>query len=352
MPGLKIVDAGLLTTVQDAGRPGFQRLGVPVSGAVDRDCLMLANAMVDNPPTQAALEMRYMGVTVEAVGGPVALAIAGTAAEAVLTHPGGETETIPGWRSLLLAEGARLKLTAFPDTATAYLAVKGGVDVAAVMGSAATYVASGIGGFEGRALKAGDLLPVAGSGDGAAEAGRPMGFEAPPDLGAAKTIRVVPGPQRDAFTDAAMETFLATDWEVTKDADRMGLRLEGPELEHTDGFNITSDGTASGSIQIPGTGKPIILLVDRQTTGGYPKIATVVSADLPVLGRKRPGDSIRFEAVSVADAIALRRAHEDHLRELMSRIGPVRGRGAVDLDALYRAELITGMVEEARSQEA
>ncbi|MCR9257636.1 MAG: biotin-dependent carboxyltransferase family protein [Alphaproteobacteria bacterium] len=341
MAMLKIIDPGLMTTVQDFGRPGFQSLGVPVSGAVDRDVLVLANMLVGNSANTGALELRYMGVTVEAVGGAVLLALAGTAAPATLTLPGGAQEPVPGWRSVLLPEGARLKLGGFPDSATAYLAVKGGFDIAPVMESASTYAASGVGGHEGRALVAGDLLDVLGEAGDAV----PHGFDRVPDLRTDRAIRVVLGPQADAFTADAVTRFLGAEWSVTKDADRMGLRLDGPALAHADGFNIISDGITSGSVQVPGTGRPIILLVDRQTTGGYPKIATVISADLAALGRKRPGDRIRFEAVSAAEAVAIRRDHEAWLVHLAGGIGPVRADGSIDLDALYSEELITALVD-------
>lgn len=158
---------------------------------------------------------------------------------------------------------------------------------------------------------------------------------------------MVLGPQEEAFTPESVDRFLKADWHVTQDADRMGLRLEGPKLDHVSGFNITSDGIASGSIQVPGTGKPIILLVDRHTSGGYPKIATVISTDMPALGQKKPGDIVRFDAVDVEQAVEIRREWNAFIVSLAKLIEPLKPAGGVDLDALYSHELITAFIQGA-----
>jgi allophanate hydrolase len=163
------------------------------------------------------------------------------------------------------------------------------------------------------------------------------------DLALDQPVRVVLGPQADFFTDEAIETFLSSEYVVSAQSDRMGFRLEGPALAHAKGYNIVSDGIVTGSIQVPGSGLPIVLMADAQTTGGYPKIATVISADIPVLGRRRPGHGVRFEAVTVAEAEALRRTQEQLWRERMATLRTVKAQGAVNIAALYTENLISGV---------
>jgi allophanate hydrolase len=181
------------------------------------------------------------------------------------------------------------------------------VAVPRVLGSTATYVRGGFGGHHGRRLQSHDILmlrrtSVPAEGESALPHSQKLGFDQP--------IRVVPGPQQDHFTDQALKTLLSEEYTVSRQSDRMGFRLDGPSIEHSGDYNIVSDGIVSGSIQVPGTGQPIILMVDNQTTGGYPKIATVISADIPVVGRRKPGQRLRFEAVDVAEAEAIRRSQE------------------------------------------
>jgi len=313
MSHLRIDRPGLSTTIQDLGRPGRQRYGVPVSGALDPLALRLANALVGNPAGTAALEILALGptLTVEApsvrvalVGSEVGLKIDGTA--------------IPAGRSVTVPQGARISVGGFTDAASCILAVEGGFALAPAMGSLSTYARGGFGGFEGRALKAGDLVPLA---EATATAG-PERKSGQIDYGDGP-IRVVLGPQESWFEPAAIERFFAEPYTVTAEADRMGMRLEGAKLAHARGFNIVSDGIAPGHIQVPGTGQPIILLADRQTVGGYPKIGAVIGADLPRLGRMRPGETLRFARIEVAEAEAARRAQEAAFMALVQAIGPV-----------------------------
>jgi len=336
---LKVLSAGLHTTVQDLGRQGYQAIGVPVSGALDAPSLRLANRLAGNADNTAALEILYQGPTLEVQAARARVALAG--GDATLELVGERTRAMGGWRSLLLQQGERFRVSASSGSACCYLAVEGGIAVAPCLGSAATFTRGGFGGFEGRALKSGDLLPLARAD---VEERTELMLEHPPSAARDQTIRVVLGPQADHFTAAAIARFLGSEFRISKDADRMGARLEGVKLEHSGGYNIASDGIATGAIQVPGSGQAILLLADHQTTGGYPKIATVISADLPVAGRRRPGDAVRFAAIGVAEAESLRRAQEKELQGLMASLAPAAAGTGLDPARLYSVNLISGAV--------
>lgn len=336
MTGLTILSPGLATSVQDLGRPGGQRIGVPVSGALDPEAHRLANALVGNPAETAALELRFLGPRLRNDGAdPIKIAIVGAECRASVAVDG-ETSLVEQGRSFDLPPGATLDVGPLASSSTATLAIAGGINVPEVLGSRSTFVRSGFGGHEGRFLQQGDVLTL-----GRAEPQEDRMLVAPFDLSGAKTVRVVLGPQQDHFTPAALETFLSTDWVISKDADRMGLRLEGPVLAHVDGFNIVSDGIVTGAIQVPGNGLPILLLADRGTAGGYPKIATVITADLPALGRMAPGGTIRFAAVSAEEGASIARARHSEIAGMIARIVPYQSEGALDLKALYEKDLIS-----------
>jgi len=337
---LEIVAPGLMTSVQDLGRLGSQALGMPVAGATDAMALRLANAVVGNPENTAALEIGYLGPTLTAAADGVRVVLGGKAKLTLL--PAGETEARPAkpWRSLRLKRGDRLTIGAVEEGGVAYLAVAGGFAIQPFMGSLSTYMRSGLGGFEGRALKAGDRLPL----NAIAAEGDERELADQIDYGSGP-VRVVLGPQEDRFTAKGIETFLSATYTVTKEADRMGIRLDGDSVEHTRGADIASEGVVTGSIQVPGNGKPIILMADRQTTGGYTKIATVISADLPRVGRMKPGDTLSFAKVEVAEAEAARRAQEKMVRKLIDGIRTALPDVTLDLNALYTQNLISGAVD-------
>jgi len=210
-----------------------------------------------------------------------------------------------------------------------------------VLGSQSTLIRAAIGGFEGRALRAGDVLPLK---QGAA-AERDEVMLPPLDLTPPPHVRIVLGPQQDHFTPAGVRSLLESTYTISQASDRMGMRLEGPVLEHSSkGYNIVSDGIAQGSIQVPGNGLPIILLADRQTTGGYPKVATVISADLPGLGRMMPGARIAFEAVDIETAEAAARALTADIADMAARLAPVRREAAIDVARLMGENLVSGVV--------
>jgi allophanate hydrolase len=227
------------------------------------------------------------------------------------------------------------------DAACCYLAVEGGFAVERCLASASTYARGGFGGLDGRALQAGDLLPLAR--EQATERAE-FGLAEPPQSSREWPIRIVLGPQQDYFTEAALKSLVRDEFVVSKQSDRMGMRLDGPTLAHRDGYNIVSDGIATGAIQVPGSGQPILLLADHQTTGGYPKIATVISADIPVVGRRKPGDPIRFIAVEVAEAERLCREAEADFQALVANLAPLRPTGELDASRLFEANLISGVV--------
>ena len=332
MTRLEISRGGAFTTLQDLGRFGAQALGVPVSGALDPVALRLANALVGNPGGTAALEIRLLGPKFTVEGGPVRVALVGTDTPLAL----GSGRMVPAGQSVTLAPGETLDLASTPDTGVCYLAIAGGIDRAPQFGSLSTYAPAGL----GAPLAAGEQLPLVGPAlDGPERRLRAQ-------LPGRGPIRVVLGPQDSHFTRQAIQTFLSAPYRVGA-LNRMGLRLSGAALTHSKGHNIPSDGIVTGAIQVPGDGQPIILLADRQTTGGYPKIASVISADLPRLGRLTQGAELSFEAVDVPTAETLRRKQEAEIERMIAQIEPVPT-SPDDLSAiLMRENLISGVVGES-----
>jgi allophanate hydrolase len=335
---LEVVAPGVQTTIQDLGRIGFQDVGLPASGPLDRISARLANALVGNTPATPVLEMLLHGPTFAVRADSLRIALVGGNAcvEIDSDHP----RIVPAGQSARLVRGEVFRVRGLGDTACAYLAIEGGPSVAPVLGSASTYVRSRIGGFNGRALRQGDRLPLALA---AVDVRAERALSRPLDLALEQRVRVVLGPQRDYFTNDAVAMLLSSSYVVSNQADRMGYRLDGPALAHVKGHDIVSDGTVVGAIQVPGSGQPIILMTDNQTTGGYPKIATVISADIPVVGRRRPGQAIRFAAVDVQHALRVRREQEAAVRRDLQGIRQVAKAGEIDLAALYTENLISGV---------
>ena len=334
-PALKVVSGGLNTTVQDFGRTGNQKLGIAVAGALDWISYRLANLLVGNPAGAAALEISYLGPTLEVAADWVRVALVGTKAEMEIAGAGRRIK--PG-ESVRLERGSRFRVGGFSDTTVAYIAIEGGIDVPAPLGSRATLARASLGGLDGRALADGDMLPLA-----LASAPRREERRLPPLPSHTGPFRVVLGPQDDHFTAEQIATFLGSTYTVARASDRMGARLEGPAFPHA--ISIVSDAIAQGAIQVPGNGLPIVLLADRQTTGGYPKIATVASADLPYLGRLGAGSSIKFEKVSVAEAEDLRRKLEEQVISLAGAIEPIAATGEVDESQLRSDNLVSGVFD-------
>ncbi|WP_340110309.1 biotin-dependent carboxyltransferase family protein [Pikeienuella sp. HZG-20] len=343
---LLVAAPGPVTTLQDLGRPGHQAAGIPVSGALDPDSLRLANALVGNAEGEAALEMRLAGPTLTVGADHVRVALCGASSPLEIIAP--ERGEIAPWRSVRLERGTVFRVPALRDSVTAYLAVEGGFDAPEILGSRSTCLRAGFGGFGGRTLAEGDRLAL--NLDTVA-ARAEIRVARPPSLAPPERIRVVLGPQDDHFSAAGIAALLNSEFVVTRDADRMGLRLSGPRLEHERGYNIVSDGIATGSIQVPGDGQPIVLLADHQTTGGYPKIATAISADLPALGRLAPGATVRFAAVSVEEAEAERAAREREIRTLLRSLEPILiDPMTLSSAALLSVNLVSGVVDAPRAE--
>ena len=316
MTALVVSACGPLTSIQDAGRFGWQRYGVSSSGAMDRLALAFANALVGNAPGAGALEFMLMGGSFAIEGGTARLAVAGAPCAVAVDGQPARAMT-----SLTLRPGQTLSVGPAQAGVYAYMAIAGGFALPLELGSLSLQPRAGIGGIEGRALRAGDQLPLS-----LAEApkGPELALDAVP-IDADAPIRVVLGPQDDYFSKEGIETFLSSAYTVSRDADRMGYRLAGPRIAHARGFNIVSDGIVTGSVQVPGAGEPIVMMADRQTTGGYPKLATVISPDLRLVSQRRSGEAIRFAAVGIEEAQASARKRAELVRMLPAEARPVRG---------------------------
>ena len=306
---------GMQTTIQDLGRFGYQRYGMPVCGAMDRFAMELGNLLVGNPPEEAVLEATVMGPTI-AFEEPEIFAVTGGDFSPTLNG-----EPIENNRAYLAQEGDVLSLPAAKTGARAYVAFAGGLDVEEVMGSRATCLKARIGGMEGRVIREGDSIALR----------APCGWlpdlddrfvpaSVLPPYGSSVEVRFTYGPQDDLFSAAGKKVFTSGEYTLSDKSDRMGFRMEGPSVERAEGSdgNIISDGICFGAIQIP-SGQPIVMMADRQTTGGYAKIGCVITADLPLLAQLKAGDKVRFRAVSVAAAQAEYRRQRRILSKLETR---------------------------------
>jgi len=295
---IRVLEPGPQTTVQDAGRAGQMRYGIPPSGPVDRSSFVLANRLVGNAAGAAALEFTLTGPRLRAEA-PCTVAVTGAEAPVTLNDA-----PAPAWTTLVLAAGDVVKIGAARTGVRGYVAFGGGVDVPPVLGSRATYLRGGLGGMRGRALARDDAFRL---GPTAPVRRRAVPAASRPQWGGETVLRVVLGPQADRFTDEGVAAFLGSAYEVLPQSDRMGARLNGARIAHARGHDIISDGIALGAVQVPGDGQPIVLLVDRQSTGGYTKIATVCSFDIARVGQAKPGQRLRFTAVGVSEAHRLLR---------------------------------------------
>ncbi|MGQ9669841.1 MAG: biotin-dependent carboxyltransferase family protein [Desulfosoma sp.] len=297
---LYVEDPGLLTTVQDTGRYGYQDKGVPVSGAMDSAALTLGNVLVGNTPGAAALEISVGGFRARFLAAAT-FAVTGFNPQAFLNG-----QSVPSWTACGAEPGDVLEVKAGGSGIWHYLCLAGGLDVPVVLGSRSTYLRGRFGGLDGRALRRGDVLaagprrrnPL----DFLPEALRPSYTDFP-------TIHVILGPQDDAFLPESIHTFLSAHYQVTPRSDRMGMMLDGPRLQHRRAADIISEGLALGAIQVPGEGLPFVLLADRPTTGGYAKVATVFSLDLPLLVQTAPGRCLQFQSLSLLEARELYLKH-------------------------------------------
>lgn len=324
---IEVQAPGLLTTVQDLGREGFGPLGVSPSGAADTVSLRMGNRLLGNDQSAAALEMTLLGGTFAFPNGAV-IVLAGSDFGATL-----EEKPVALWTAYVAKPGQVLRVGPTRSGARCYLCVRGGIETKLFLGSASTHLLSGLGGHEGRALRKGDELKigsasreVVGERRGAARLGRrnlpkSSGTFRPRSLSARalsqmsprKILRVTHGPQSDWFSLEAQQIFYSSTYRVAEESNRMGIRLEGPAVPAPSGGEMISEGVALGAVQVPEGGKPIILFVEQQTTGGYPKLANVISADFHSIGQLRPRDEIRFELLNMEMARRLLMEQEELL---------------------------------------
>ena len=321
----EVIRAGLFTTVQDQGRFGLQHIGVPASGAMDAYALQIANCLVGNDANAAALEITITGPVLK-FSEDTLVALSGAEIEPVV-----DGKAVPMNRPVWIASGRRLSFGRCVAGCRAYLAFAGGVDVAPVLGSRSTYVRAALGGIAGRALKAGDRIATGANGITLCESVRDSarlqqdGFAAPRWSVQAgferlqlrpQRIRLVAGRHWSVLPAGMQEQFTSATFRVGSSSDRMGYRLEGVGLESGEGGDIASEAVAFGTIQLPPDGNPIVLMADRQTIGGYPRLGEVASADLPLLAQLKPGDALRFERIALADAQRLAHAQAAALKQM------------------------------------
>lgn len=335
---IEITDAGMANTVQDAGRTGHRSIGVPVSGAADALWLACANRLVGNPADAAAIEMPLAGPSVRATEGPVRAALVG-AVDAQLLRTDGQVQRVAAAHTVTLRKGDVLHVGAV-RAGVAYLALAGGCQVPRQLGSRSTYARARLGGVAGPALTVGDRIEC---GEPPSHAG--LEWRAGMFEHAGGPIRVMLGPQDDAFAPQSIATLLREPYRVGRQSDRMGMRLEGATLTLLGSADITSEGVVPGAIQVPGNGAPIVLLADAQTVGGYAKIATVIRADLPRLAQLRPGAELRFAAVTRAEALAARHQQIEALARWAASIEAYRPAGTVDLAALAESNIVSGVID-------
>jgi biotin-dependent carboxylase-like uncharacterized protein len=344
-PALRVVTPGLLTTVQDLGRHGYQHLGIPVCGALDPVSLRAANILVGNAPGAAALEVAYVGPTLAVEADEVRMAVVGAEAAIDILDdiPTVSGRRVEGMQSFRARRGEVIRIGALTRSAVLYVAVEGGFDITSVLGSLSTCIRGGFGGWQGRPLVACDELPLCRTQASERDEVRLEGL----DFASPTRFRAILGPQADHFSECQIAAFFDGEYTVGAGSDRMGMRLSGPPIGHQRGFDIVSDGIAPGSIQIPGNGQPIVLLADRQTTGGYPKIATVISADLPALSRLAVGAKVAFGPVTLEQAEAARRAFVAEIGALHEKLVPIAARSADVIPMLFDCNLISGVVDAA-----
>jgi antagonist of KipI len=286
---VRVLRPGLFDTIQDLGRPGYLHLGIPASGAMDTFSLRVANILVGNDPGEAALEVTLTGPQLEFCAEAL-IGIAGANLTAEINN-----SRIEMWCSVKVSKGDVLTFGRRSSGCRAYVAFQGGIEVPAVLGSKSTYLRGCLGGLRGRRLEAGDEFRL-GTSRGAPRRRR-LASTFRPVYSGLQLVRVIPGPQDDFFSPEDLAVFYACAYEVTAESDRMGYRLRGARLNHKGSPELVSDAVVAGAVQIPGEGNPIILMADRQTTGGYPKIGVVITPDLDYVSQLGPGDRLRFERI-------------------------------------------------------
>lgn len=340
---LKIISPGLLSSLQDKGRFGFANQGVPRSGAMDSVSLRLANCLVGNSPYEGALEFRLMGPTLMVQEGSVRLGIGAPVKAELISALGDKIEQIRPWQTVTLHEGDRLRLLSLENGATGYISIEGGLALKPALNSVSTYQRANLGGIKGRALQENDVLPCR------LQAPTPTLEKIMPlfPQDNTKPLRVILGPQDDYFSHEVIKRFCSETFTVSQDIDRMGIRLSGPKIQPLPhkGSDLISDGLVTGAIQIPGNGHPIILCADCQSVGGYPKIATLISADLHRLGQLNTGQEISFQPVTLDQAQNALIELETSIKNSINSLKNNTLHGHINLQALYQSNLLSAMID-------
>ena len=313
MEVFEVIHPGPLTTVQDLGRYGYQQYGVPASGAMDDYALRVSNLLAGNDEGAAGLEITLPGLQLRVLEDTV---IAITGADFSPTCHG---RSLPMWQAVKLRVGDILAFLRLRSGCRSYLAMAGGIDVPQIMGSRSTYIYSRVGGLEGRPLRPGDRLRRGEVKFEVVEKRLPPQYI--PRYDSQSQLRVILGPQDDYFTEQGIHTFLHSGYTVSIEADRVGYRLQGAPIEHRAGADIISDGIPLGAVQVPRDGLPIVLLADRQTTGGYTKIAVVITVDIARMAQAKPGDRVRFVKTTEEEAHRYLREAEQRLHDLRQWVG-------------------------------
>jgi len=305
----EVLESGILTTIQDLGRYGFSQFGVPPSGALDTFSLRVSNLLVGNEE-EAGLEITLMGLRIRALK-EVVIAITGGDLSPTLNG-----EPVEMWRTHLLVQDDVIAFKKVSAGCRAYLSAGGGFVVPKIMGSSSTYLSGKFGGLEGRSLRRGDVLYTSNSSSSLDKLGLRFPSDWIPSLEKEVLLRVIPGPQDHHFTEKGFQTLTSSSYEVTPQCDRMGIRLEGPRIERRPDVeeSIISEGLISGAVQVPGDGKPIIILTEL-VTGGYTKIVTIIATDLPRVAQLKPGDRVKFKRISIEEAHHLLKEQEERLKK-------------------------------------
>ena len=299
----------MLTSIQDLGRYGYQKFGMPVSGAMDIHSLQLANYLVGNKREEACFEITFLGPEIE-FHSDTTIAISGAIMQATVNG-----KFVPMNTSIPISKGDMLVMGAVKKGMRSYLSVAGGIMVPEVMGSKSTYLRGKVGGFKGRKIETGDIVEI---GDNAQTEIKIIPTALLFVYPGVQTIRVIKGTEFERFESAGWGSFLNSEYSISNQNDRMGYRLSGPQIKHKDGADIISSGIVNGSVQVPGHGEPIVMMADHQTVGGYTKIATVISVDLSIMGQMKAGDKIRFVEVSLEEAQNLVKKQEENINKLFN----------------------------------
>ena len=324
---VRIIRPGLLATIQDLGRHGFQQYGVVVGGAMDSLSIRLANVLVGNEEGEAAIEVTLMGTSLQFEEDTL-ISITGGNLNPVI-----DGSPVPLWRPVFVKKDAVLSFAGCKSGCRAYIAVAGGFSIPNVMNSKSTYIRGEIGGFKGRTLREDDVIPLAEENSFSLKVKKALQKKLKHNSFVAvdwyipleryligKVVRVVKGTEFETFSESAQKQFFEQEFQITPQSDRMGYRLSGPSLQLEQPFELLSEAVANGTIQVPSDGNPIVLLADRQTTGGYPRIGQIAAADLPIIAQMKPGDRVRFKEISLDEAEQLYMEREKEIKQIRTAL--------------------------------